>query len=216
MSTVPAVRVRLISARAARPDRSYVLYWMTAARRLTSNFALQHAVEQAREWGKPLLILEALRCDYPWASDRLHRFVTDGMADHAGALAASPVAYFPYVEPARHAGRGLLERLSREACLVVTDDFPCGFLPRMMESAGRRIDARLEAVDANGVLPMHATDKVFLTAHSFRSYLQGTLRKHLAQWPAPISFDGLPRLPGLAADITARWPATRADTLKSP
>ena len=32
------------------------------------------------------MILEALRCGYPWASDRLHRFVMEGMKDNAAGL----------------------------------------------------------------------------------------------------------------------------------
>ena len=36
----------------------------------------------ARRLRRPLVVLEALRCGYPWASDRLHRFVLDGMADN--------------------------------------------------------------------------------------------------------------------------------------
>ena len=49
------------------------------------SFALDRAVGWARELGKPLVILEALRVGYPWASDRLHRFVLDGMADNVSA-----------------------------------------------------------------------------------------------------------------------------------
>jgi deoxyribodipyrimidine photo-lyase len=189
---------------------------MTASRRLSSNFALQHAVEHARAWKKPLVILEALRCDYRWASDRLHGFVIQGMSDHSRALEGSTVRYFPYVEPTRGAGQGLLARLAADACLVVTDDFPSFFLPRMVAAAGRRIDARLEAVDSNGVLPMRGTDKVFLTAHSFRSYMQGTLRDHLLQWPTALTFDDLPRCPALSDDVALRWPATPASVLESP
>ena len=64
-----------------------------------------------QELGKPLVILEALRAGYPWASDRLHRFVLDGMADTARRLRGTGVAYYPYVEPARDAGKGLLRAL---------------------------------------------------------------------------------------------------------
>lgn len=189
---------------------------MTAYRRLTSNFALQHAVEQARAWNKPLVILEALRCDYRWASDRLHRFVIDGMAGNARALEGSPVRYLPYVEPERGAGRGLLTRLAADACLVVTDDYPAFFLPRMVAAAGRCIDARLESVDSNGILPMRATSKVFLTAYSFRSYLQGALREQLSPWPGAIAFDDLPACPPLPRDVEARWTPTPASTLADP
>ena len=44
------------------------------------------AIEQAAELVKPLVVLEPLRAGYPWASDRMHRFVIDGMADDAGRV----------------------------------------------------------------------------------------------------------------------------------
>jgi deoxyribodipyrimidine photo-lyase len=192
---------------------------MTAYRRLSSNFALQHAVDVARRWQKPLVMLEAVRCDYPWASDRLHTFILDGMAEHADRLSASPITYIPYVEPARGAGRGLLERLSARACLVITDDFPSFFIPRMVAAAGARIDVRLDAVDSNGILPTRGTDRVFLTARSFRSHLQGELRSQLAQWPASLAVDDL--IPGTTvareiAAVLSRWPSTPAAVLKDP
>jgi deoxyribodipyrimidine photo-lyase len=213
--SVPENRIRGLNDQVVRPDADYVVYWMVASRRIESNFALEYAAARAYEWRKPLIILEALRCDYPWASDRLHTFVIDGMADHAEALAGSPVAYLPYVEPTRGAGRGLLAALARRACLVVTDDFPAFFVPRMIAAAGRAIDVRLEAVDANGVLPMRATDKVFLTAYSFRSYLQGTFRDALTAWPGRIDVKKL-RPASIPADINRRWPATPLDDLRHP
>ena len=60
---------------------------MIAARRTRWNFALQRAVERCVELGKPLVILEPLDVDYPWASDRLHHFVLDGMTATAAVCA---------------------------------------------------------------------------------------------------------------------------------
>src|SRR5690242_17633670 len=94
-----ATRVRAANEQPIRADRSYVLYWMIAARRTAWNFALDRAVDHARALRKPLVVFEALEVDYPWASDRLHCFVLQGMQDNAQAFAASPVTYFPYVEP---------------------------------------------------------------------------------------------------------------------
>ena len=56
---------------------------MIASRRVTWNFALDRAVEWTEKLQKPLVVLEALRCGYPWASDRIHRFALDGMAENA-------------------------------------------------------------------------------------------------------------------------------------
>jgi deoxyribodipyrimidine photo-lyase len=194
-----------------------VLYWMIANRRLTSNFALQRAVEAARDLGKPLVILEALRAGHRWASDRLHRFVIDGMAGHARAIAPTPVTYLPYIEPTNGAGKGLLEALAADACLVVTDDFPCFFLPRMTRAAAARLAVRLEAVDSNGLLPMRAAARPFHSAFAFRAHVQKTLRDHLEGWPQPIELATLPpRWTGPGSRITARWPMASLDTLTAP
>lgn len=198
-----------------RPDGEYVLYWMTAFRRLSWNFALDRAVERARELGKPLLIFEAIRCGYRWASDRLHKFVLDGMAEHAEALAGSGIGYFPYVEPAAGAGSGLLEALSARACLIVADDAPLFFLPKMVAAAAARSTVRMEGVDSNGLLPLRAADKAHLTAYSLRRFLQGELPRHLGELPAAEPFAGapLPRYGGLPKEIAKRWPAASAEML---
>ncbi len=215
-SPVPASRIRALNDRARRADGRHVLYWMTAYRRLEWNFALERAVDAAREAGRPLVILEALRCDYAWASDRLHRFVIEGMAEHARALAGTPVTYLPYVEPEAGAGRGLVEALGTDACLVVTDDYPCFFIPRMAQAVADRLSVRVESVDSNGLVPMRAVDRTFLTAYSFRAYLQKTLRGELTRFPAAIAWSDLPARQPLPDTIRSRWPATPRASLDSP
>ncbi len=83
MKSVPAIRISKCNEASVRPGANYVLYWMIAGRRLRYNFALDRALEHCRALPKPLVIFEALRVGYPWASDRLHRFVLDGMAANA-------------------------------------------------------------------------------------------------------------------------------------
>jgi deoxyribodipyrimidine photo-lyase len=214
-AAVPPLRIRVCHAAPARADGAFVLYWMIAHRRVGWNFALDRALEWARELARPLLVLEALRADYPWASVRLHRFVLDGMADTWARLRATPVAYYPYVEPAPGAGKGLLAALGARAAVCVTDDFPAFGLPRMVAAAGRQLPVRLEAVDSNGLLPLRAADRAFPTAYGFRRFLQRTLRDHLgrAPRPDPLRAAGLPALPRLPAEITRRWPPAPAPLL---
>lgn len=206
--SVPAVRIRSINGQPVNPAGRYILYWMTAFRRTHWNFALQRAVEQSRALDRPLVILEALRCDYPFASDRLHRFIIDGMADNARALIDRPATYYPYIETTRQAGKGLLAALAEEACLVVTDDFPAFFLPRMVVAAGRQLPVSLEAVDGNGLLPMRAADHAYPTAYAFRRFLQKTLPEHLMTWPLsdPLQGGQLPTPLTLPGRLTERWP----------
>ncbi len=217
-SQVPALRIRECNAAPVHPDRDFVLYWMIAFRRTEWNFSLQRAVEWAVELQKPLVIFEPLRAGYRWASDRLHRFVIDGMNDNAKRIAAlkNPgVLYFPYVEPQPDADKGLLAALAERACVVVTDDFPSFFLPRMVTAVAPRLPVRLEQVDANGLLPLRATERVFTTAFSFRAFLQKELPRHFASAPLsdPLADLELPAIKALPTEILRRWPAVSAKLL---
>ncbi len=224
MNPVPDIRIRALND-LPEGDGQYVLHWMVGFRRPRWNFALQHAAARAEALGKPLVILEALRTGYRWASDRLHRFILDGMRAHRAHFADKNVVYVPYVEPAEGEGRGLLAALAGDACLVVSDDYPSFFIPTMQEAAASKIEARLEVVDSNGLLPIRATEKVFARAFDFRRFLQKTLPDHLGELPAEDPLAELSPPPkSFARDLEARcvkkWPtATEAalagDTLAS-
>ncbi len=187
----PRERLRVLVDRPPRPDGEFVLYWMIAQRRLVWNFALDRAIAWAEELGRPLVVLEALRCDYRWASDRIHRFVLEGMAENARRAAGKRLHYLPYVEPAVGAGKGLLRALSQRAALIVTDDFPCFFLPNMVPAAARQVVCRLESVDGNGLLPLSATDAASPTAYAFRRILQRKLPDFLDRMPSAAPLDKL-------------------------
>lgn len=213
MSSNPSVtglRLRTLNSAAANSNAQFVLHWMVANRRTRWNFALQRAVELAREFGKPLVILEALRCDYRWASDRLHWFVIQGMAENARRVADSPATYYPYLEPKAGAGDGLLLALAEKACAVVSDDFPTFFLPRTQAKVARRVSVKFELVDTNGLLPMRATDRVFARAYDFRRFLQKELPHFLTEFPEADPLESLDTASGyeLPAEIAKRWPST--------
>jgi deoxyribodipyrimidine photo-lyase len=190
---------------------------MTASRRTTWNFALDRAVEWAEKLRKPLVILEALSCGFSWASDRMHRFVIDGMAENACRFQATDVLYYPYLELAPNAGKGLLAALASRACVVVTDDFPCFFLPRMVASAARQAPVLMEAVDSNGLLPMRQAENAFPTAYAFRRFLQRELPQHLMDFPKANALlqAKLPKAKQLPREITKRWPKASPRLLNS-
>jgi len=199
-----------VNAAPIRKDGGHVLYWMIAARRRSYNFGLQRAAELARELGRPLVILEALRTGYRWASDRFHGFVLDGMAANERAFSDGRATYYAYVEPEEGAGSGLLAALAADAAVVVTDEFPCFFLPKMIEAAGKMLPVRLEAVDSNGLLPIASATTDFVTAYSFRRYLQKNLAPFLDAAEQPLADplkQALPAPRGLHPEITTRWPA---------
>ncbi|APR85270.1 Deoxyribodipyrimidine photolyase, type II [Minicystis rosea] len=215
MSEVPASRIRACNDRPVDPAGSFVLYWMIAARRTHHSFGLQRAVERAVALGKPLVVLEALRVGYRWASDRIHRFILDGMADNAHRFSGTEVGYYPYVERSADEGKGLFEALAARAAVVVTDDFPAFFLPRMVAAAAAQSPVLVEKIDGNGLYPMRDAERVFTTAASFRRHLQKHLREHLGARPKRDPLAGVKlRQASLPTEITRRWPRADAAVLR--
>ena len=211
-TTVPPIRITLCNNRPLNHEGDFVLYWMISNRRIESNYSLQRAIEWCIKLKKPLVILEALRINYPWASQRLHKFVIDGMKDNANAVELegnNGVLYYPYLEPKHGEQAGLLESLSQKACAVITDDFPCFFIPAMIRLASSQIPVLFEKVDSNGILPLHSTDRVFTTAFSFRAYLHKNLIEYLGDFPKqnPLTGIDLPKIEELPKQITNKWPS---------
>ncbi len=205
--SVPEVRVRAANSRPLRPDGAYVLYWMTRVppRRLELR---PRARGRARRLPRPAARGArgaALRLPLGLRPPARVRAGRDGR-QRAGARRAPACATCPYVEPSPGAGRGLLATLAAPACVVVTDDAPVFFLPRMVAAAAARLSVRLEAVDSNGLLPLAASrtgvpDRVRVPAlPAVRACLA-----HLDRFPAadPLAGATLPPLAGLPDEVGA-------------
>ena len=216
--SVPALRIHTANDAPVRADGDYVLYWMIANRRSQWNYSLDRAVQWSEELKKPLLILEAVRCDYPWVSDRVHRFILQGMADNRHHLSGKSVRYYPYVETEAAAGKGLVEAFAAQASVVVTDDFPCFFLPRIVAAMARRSEVRVEAVDSNGILPLADAPRAFTTAYSFRRHMQKNVVAHLQEMPLERPLDAARGLvaASVPSQVKQRWPRLSAAALSGP
>jgi deoxyribodipyrimidine photo-lyase len=137
------------------------------------------------------------------------------MRDNVASFAKHPVTYVPYLESEVGAGRGALAWLAQRAAVVVSDDFPCFFLPRMLQGAKGQIPVRFELVDSNGLFPMRGTERVFSRAFDFRRFLQKNLLPHLEHSPCEQPFAGreLKRLNSTYLDeFVERWVPTGFET----
>jgi deoxyribodipyrimidine photo-lyase len=186
-------RLRRLNAAPVNPRGDYVLYWMQLFRRLERNHALDYALACAREKGKPLVVYEGLRLDYPWSSRRLHAFVLQGMAENAATAARRGLNYWPFVETARAAGRGLVSRLAEGAALVVTDDFPCYVVPGQSEAVARAVSVPMFAVDSNGIVPLSLLGPAVSAAAHLRPRLHKAFAEAFAHRAA-----ARPRIPDVA------------------
>lgn len=190
---------------------------MIANRRMDYNFSLQRAVEVCEELNKPLLVFEALRCGYKWASDRIHQFVLEGMSVNQERFKDSTATHYCYVEPELDHGKGLLEELAKKACAIITDDFPCFFIPKMLRQVAPRLPVVVEAVDSNGLLPMRAAPQIYPTAYAFRRFLHKELSAHLQDKPQanPLAGKKLPNLKNIPTEIRTRWKPISAKSLQT-
>jgi deoxyribodipyrimidine photo-lyase len=170
-------RQRRLNDKRVASGGDYVLYWMQTYRRLERNHALDHALRCAEELGRPLVIYEGLRIDYPWASRRLHRFILEGMQANAARAGDLGLNYWPFAEREKGEGRGLLRRLSARACLVVTDDFPCFIVPPQAEALARGVEVPVFAVDGNSLVPL----SLLGPAVSAAAHLRPRLHKAFAE-----------------------------------
>ncbi len=209
----PNSRLQLANQTPVRADGRYVVYWMLAQRRTRYSFGLQHAIQRARDLDVPLLVVEALSCSYRWASDRMHAFAIQGMGDQRDAFEGSPIEYYPYVEPKEDAGLGLHAALGKEACLYVTDHWPCFHMPKWVAMVASELDVSMEVVDSCGILPVRSVPKAFARAHDFRRQVHRDVYEALQDIPVPSPLEGeLPRpFDGFPKGFEKRYPRTDLD-----
>jgi deoxyribodipyrimidine photo-lyase len=153
-TTPRAARVRVASDRPFNAKGRYVLYWAQMFRRLHSNHALDHALALAAEHKVPLVVYEALKLNYPWASARHHTFILQGMRDSARAAKALGVSYWPFVETPTKDGHGLVKKLTERAVCVVTDDYPAFIVPAHNRALAVKCAVPLILVDGNSMVPL--------------------------------------------------------------
>ncbi len=208
MCHVPESRIVKLNNKGIRHDGGFILYWMTANRRLKWNYSLDRAIEWAVRLDKPIVVLEAVNCNYEWASERFHGFIINGMRDNSHEAEGKNILYYPYVELDKGKGSGLVLRLAEKSSLVVTDDFPAFFIPAMLDRISVKLPVLIEKVDSNGLMPMSKAERDFTTAYSFRRFLQKGLPDYIIEHPheAPLDNITLPAPEKLPDDIVKRWP----------
>ncbi|MCV5887395.1 hypothetical protein OFN71_29745, partial [Escherichia coli] len=86
-------------------------------------------IRKANELHLPLVVYEGLKYYYPWANDRLHTFILEGVAEKKSAFARRGIRYIFYLQSDGDSPRQAVAGLAKNAALMVTDDFPCFIIP---------------------------------------------------------------------------------------
>jgi len=174
--------VRCLNDASVRAGAEFVLYWMQMYRRADDNAALSYAVLRANELGLPCVVYEALRPDYPFASDRFHTFVLESAYDVAAGLAARGLEHVFFLPKTADEARGVLAKLSQRAALVVTDDYPTFIIPEHNAALAKRASCPVLVVDDNAIVPLALFPKDELGARTLRP----KINKVLDAWLKPL------------------------------
>jgi deoxyribodipyrimidine photo-lyase len=160
-------RVTKLNQHADNSKGRYVLYWMQMYKRASHNYALNFAIQMANERGLPLVVYEGLKYYYPWASDRIHTFILEGVEEKRREFAERGIRYIFYLQRHKKDPTNVVARLAKDATLLVTDDFPCFIVPHH-NSRVAELELPVYAVDANGMAPMSLLPKEEYAAYTIR------------------------------------------------
>jgi deoxyribodipyrimidine photo-lyase len=172
-------RVRLLNSKEENKKAKYVLYWMQMFKRTTHNHALKFAIETANERKLPLVVYEGLKFYYPWASDRIHTFILEGVEEKRKAFERLGIKYIFYLQQDKSSPKQTVAKIAKDAALIVTDDFPCFIIPEHNKAIVKRAEIPVYAVDSNGVIPLSKFEKEEYAAYTIRPKIKKILDDYL-------------------------------------
>ena len=148
-----APRVRTLNLCGVRLEGRYVLCWLQQALRARDNPVIDAAICLANDLGLPVLVYHGLREDYPYASDRLHRFILGASRDLARDCRQRGLACVQHVERSSNREKGLVYRLASDSAAVFVEDQPTFVARWQAERFAGRTDRAVLAVNAACLVP---------------------------------------------------------------
>ena len=148
-------------------------------KRTSHNHSLNFAINQANERKLPLVVYEGLKFYYPWASDRFHTFILEGVEEKRAAFENLGIKYVFYLQKDDKSPKDTVAKIAKDAALIITDDFPCFIIPKHNEAIVKKAEIPVYAVDSNGVIPMSRFEKEEYAAYTIRPKIKKILHEYL-------------------------------------
>lgn len=171
-------RTQLLNDKNENKKAKYVMYWMQIFKRTHDNHALKFAIEKANELELPLLVYEGLKFYYPWASDRIHTYILEGVEEKRKAFEKLGITYIFYLQKDDKSPKQTVKKIAKDAALIVTDDFPCFIIPEHNKAIVEKADIPVYAVDSNGIIPMSKFEKENYGAYTIRPRINKILDEY--------------------------------------
>lgn len=139
--------------RASDRDGRYVLCWLQQALRAHDNPVIDVSIHLGNTLNLPVLVYHGVREDYPYASDRLHRFILGASVDLGVGCRERGLACVQHVDRAECHEKGLVYRLAAEAAAVVLEDQPTFVARWQAERVAARVQVPVFAGNAACLVP---------------------------------------------------------------
>lgn len=157
-------------------DRAFVLYWMQAAQRAEWNHALEYAIRQANERGKPVVVAFSITDDFPEANERHYAFMLEGLKETQAALAkrAIPLIIL-HGKPDK-----TIPQLAKNADLLVMDEGYLRVQQHWRDRIAEQAECTVVEVTTNLIVPVEeASEKENFSAGVFRPRITKQLETYL-------------------------------------
>lgn len=172
-------RVQLLNDKSPNNDGKYVMYWMQMFKQTTHNHALNFAIQEANKRKLPLVVYEGLKYYYPWANDRIHTFILEGVEEKRKEFERLGIKYLFYLQQDNDSSKNVVAEIAKDACLIVTDDFPCFIIPEHNRRIAQKAEIPVYVVDSNGMIPLSKFEKEEYAAYTIRPKINRMLPDYL-------------------------------------
>ncbi|MFP4055015.1 MAG: deoxyribodipyrimidine photo-lyase [Phycisphaerae bacterium] len=168
-------RVRKLND-ASPPGGRYVLYWMQASQRAHWNHALEYAIEQANQLGRPIVAAFGLTDHYLDANERHYAFMLQGLAETRRQLASRGIRLVVRLGSPPEVAL----QLAADACLLVCDRGYLRHQRQWRRQVARRAPCPVVRVETDAVVPVEtASPKQEYAARTLRPRLHRTWEEYL-------------------------------------
>jgi len=154
---------------------------MQKSQRATNNHALALTIDIANDIGKPVCVYFGLTQSYPMGSERVFRFMVDGLFETAAELESSGVGFCLRME---NPAEGIIAFASKiRACAVVTDEDYLRLGRQWRTSVSEQLKVKLIQVDSDTVVPVRNQLKEEWGAYTIRPKIKKALSTYLRETP---------------------------------
>ena len=84
-------------------------------KRAENNHALKYAIDKANELDLPLVVYEGLKYYYPWASDRIHTFILEGVNEKRKVFSDLGIRYIFYLQKDKNSPTHTVAKIAADA-----------------------------------------------------------------------------------------------------